>query len=260
MVHNKITVIIKNCHDISAIAALLKQNSNSWECFIVDNTIKDIEKHINIDNRFSFVNGKDAIDRAIANANGEYILFINSNDILVANAIDNILNMIYMTNADVVNFKSVLLSDAGIEESDTKCRFKYICNHDEMMQYVFNNICEFCFKKNLVHEMPNFEHTFLTGALVDAKDMVATKSNLLISQGSQYISVKDICNNYKSNHEKLPEKFWRKYFKTKISKIIASTVNANDKNLFLEFCRTVPLRLIPLRYRIFCYILKKTNK
>lgn len=253
----KVSIIIKSNYDISAVASLLQQNNNSWECFVVNNTVKNIEQYIINDNRFFIF--KD-IQSAIQSAHGEYILFIDSDDILVSDAIDNILHMIEFTNADIIKFNSDNTSDTLPEASDRKCRFKYVFNKDSVTEYAFNNLSEFCFKKNIIHTPINNEHSFLIDILSNAKDLTFTSKTCVVKQNTHNISVDDIIDNYNNNNQKLSNSFWKKYFQNITPQIIKHTIKNNDKKAFLNFCKSIPLQFIPLRYRIMCYILKKTNK
>lgn len=259
----KISIIIKSNCDISAITSLLQQTNNAWECFVVNNTIKNIDQFIINDNRFKIVNDtttNDIIKNIIAKASGNYILLINSDDILTPDAIDNLLHMIYFTNADIIKFNSRILSDDVPNISDKKCRFKYIFNKHNIMDYAFSDLSEICIKKDIIHEFSKSEHAFVTNILSNAKDMALTKKTCIIKQRAYNLYINDVIENYKENHDKLSYDFWVKYFKQISQQIIINTIRNNDKLSFIRFCNEIPLKLIPWRYRIMCYILKKTNK
>lgn len=257
MNERKISIIIKSNYDISAVASLLQQSNSSWECFVINNTVKNIEQYIINDNRFFIFND---LGTAIQSAHGEYILLVDSNDILVADAIDNILHMIEFTNADIIKFNSGVISDTVPESSDKKCHFKYVFNKDSLMEYVFNNLSEFCFKKNIIKTLTNNEHSFLVNILSNAKDLTFTNRTYIIKQTIHNVSVDDIIDNYNNNRTKLSDIFWKKYFQNITPQIIKNSIQTDDKKSFIKFCKTIPLQFIPLRYRIMCYILKKTNK
>lgn len=141
MNHKKISIIIRSNCDISAITSLMQQNNNSWECYVVNNIIQNIEQFILNDNRFKILNNEQ---EAIKLSCGDYILFIDSSDILVNDAIDNILHTIQFTNADVIKFDSKLLKGDLPESADTKCKIKYIFNKNTVLNYAFNDLSEFC--------------------------------------------------------------------------------------------------------------------
>ena len=99
-----------------------------------------------------------------------------------------------------------------------------------------------------------------TNILSNAKDMALTKKTCIIKQHAYDLYINDVIENYKENHDKLSYDFWVKYFKQISQQIIMNTIRNNDKLSFIRFCNEIPLKLIPWRYRIMCYILKKTNK
>ena len=265
MNNKKISIIIKTNCNISAISSLLQQNNYDWECFIINNSIKNIEQYIINDARFKIINDKnnmDAINKAIQNSTGDYILFMDPDDILLNDAIDNILHMIDFTNADIIKYKSQLLSENIPDTNERRCIFEYVFKKNIIMDYIFNNLSEFCFKKDIVvdtYKNEN-EHAFLTDALLKSKDMALTKQTYLIKQTNSNLLIKDIIDNYEKNHQKTSNQFWKQYFKKLTPQIVSFSVKNNDKKSFITFCKKIPLRFIPLRYRIICYIFKKTNK
>ncbi len=265
MNNKKVSIIIKSNRDVSAISSLLQQNNNNWECFLVNNSVKNIEQYVINDNRFkilNYENNLNAINEAIKRSKGQYIVFIDSNDILLNDAINNILCMIDFTDADIIKYNSQLLSESLPEVSDRKCIFKYIFNKETILDCAFDNISEFCLKKEIISEIDAVQSvsSFLTTALSTAKDMALTKQTYLIKQNYPNISIDDVIDNYKNNYNKISKNFWIKYFKCITPIVISETVKTNDKKSFLKFCTSIPLQFIPLRYRIMCYILKKTNK
>ena len=90
--------------------------------------------------------------------------------------------------------------------------------------------------------------------------MALTKKTCIIKQHAYDLYINDVIENYKENHDKLSYDFWVKYFKQISQQIIMQAIRNNDKQSFIRFCNEIPLKLIPWRYRIMCYILKKTNK
>lgn len=261
----KISIIIPSNDTIYAIASLVQQNNNLWECFIINNSVKDIEQYIINDHRFKLLKDtkkNDPIKTAIHNAKGEYILFVNSTNILVNDAIDNILHIIDFTNADIIKFNSQTEKTPNTEDNDNKCEFNYIPNKNKLIDYIYDNICEFCFKKDIVSDidMHQSAHTMLTSLLLRATDMSVTQKICLIRQNNNNLSVSDVIDNYINNHDKLPKIFWKKYFKNVTPQIVSQTTKSNDKKSFINFCSKIPLNLIPLRYRFICYILRQTNE
>lgn len=259
MNNKKISIIIKSNCDISAIASLLQQNNNSWECFIINNSIQNIDQFIANDNRFKILAD---IKEAINHSTGDYIMFIDSHDIMTNDSVDNILHAIQFTNSDIIKVGLNTSYEERPETTNIKCKIQYIFKKDVILDYVFNDISVFCFKKDMIStlDVTQSEHCLLNCALLKAKDMVLAQRACIIKQQHLDIPVEDIINNYEQNHQNTSELFWKKYFRKVTPQIISQTVKNNDKKSFITFCHKIPLRLIPLRYRIMCYILKKTNK
>ena len=242
--------------------SILQQNNTSWECFILNNSIKNIEQYIINDKRFTIINTDTALDTIIQKAKGKYISFINASDILIVDTVDNILYTTDLTDSDIIKTPSELLSRAKSYDPDRKCKFKYIFNKNEITQYIFDDLSEFCFKKEILLKTATGQscRALLTNALLNAKDMTTIENTCILKQRQPEVSVNDIIETYTNNKEKLSQNFWRKYFKQITPTLIANMAKTNNKVDFLKFCRQIPLSLIPLRYRIMCYILKKTNK
>ena len=255
----KITIIVKSCNDISAIKSLLQQTNNLWECIIINNSIPNIEQIIANDKRFKIINNTSIYD-AIKDSTGDYILLINSDDILVSDAIDDILRVIHFTDSDVIKINSRFLSDNSGHTDNDRLNFKYVFNKENIVNLVFENISEFCFKKEIIHTNTQSEHALLTNILAHAKDLTKIDTIGIIHQHANKISIDDFIENFHENYSKFPQGFWIEYFKNISPKIIAITATTNDKKSFIKFCNNIPIKFIPWRYRIMCYILKKTNK
>lgn len=259
----KISVIIKSNFDISAINSLLRQNVDQWECFIINNNIKNINSYIADDSRFHIIDDNtnpNIVYDTIKKANGEYILLISADDILMSNAIYYILHIINFTNADIIKFNSSPLSESVPDTSNKVYRFKYIFNKGNLLEYIFSNISEFCFKKEIITNPIQSEHAFLINAVTNAKDVAMTKDTCIMRQQQYNLSVSDVIENYEYNHVKLQKDFWKQYFQYVTPQIIKQTIVDNDKKSFINFCRKIPLELIPLRYRIMCYMLMKSGE
>lgn len=260
----KLTIIIAQNYDISAITSLLQCNDNSWECFIINNSVKNIDKYIIDNKQFKILNGSsnlNIINDAINRASGDYILILDAKDIVISDIIDVISYISDFTNSDIIKFESKQEYVSTDKTTKNKYKFKYIFNKQILTDYISNPLSEFCFKKNVIQDI-NFTNSisFLTGALSTAKDMTITRKTCVIHQQSDILTINDIIDNYKINHDKLSYDFWKNYFKTITPNIIRYAIKNNDKNNFIIFCKQIPLNLIPLRYRLMCYILKKTNK
>ena len=87
---NKITFIIPQNYDISAITSLLQCNNDSWECFIINNSVKNFDQYIIGNKQFKILNdssNQNILYDAINRASGEYILILDAKDIVVSDII-----------------------------------------------------------------------------------------------------------------------------------------------------------------------------
>ncbi len=255
----KITIIINQNNDLPAISSVLKNAGDASECFVINNSVRNIEQYL--ENKKIKILNDISIDEAINLASGEYILLLNANDILTSDTIDNISYMIDFTDADIIKYNSLKPSNQNEIPTDKKCIFQYVFNKQNIIDYVFNSISEFCFKKDVIKNLDfSNQHSFITRALSVAKDMAVTKHNCIICQNNNILTPTDIIKNYNYNHDRLPEVFWKKYFKITTAQVIRQTIKNDDRKTFFGFCNQIPLKLIPLQYRFICYIFKKTNK
>lgn len=259
---HKITFIIPQNYDISAITSLLQCNNDSWECFIINNSVKNFDQYIIGNKQFKILNdtqNPNILYDAINRANGEYILILDAKDIVVSDTIDAIEYVSDFTNSDIIKFESKQENISTDKTTQEKYKFKYICNKKNLTDYTFNPLSEFCFKKDFIKNINIVNHiSLLTRALATGKDMTIIKKTGIICQ--QTLNINDIIDNYKTNHNLLSKDFWKNYFAIITPNIIRYVIKNNDKNNFIIFCKQIPLNLIPLRYRLMCYILKKTNK
>ena len=259
---NKITFIIPQNYDISAITSLLQCNNDSWECFIINNSVKNFDQYIIGNKQFKILNdssNQNILYDAINRASGEYILILDAKDIVVSDIIDAIDYVSDFTNSDIIKFESKQEYISTNKTIKQKYKFKYICNKKVLTNYVFNLLSEFCFKKDFIKNINIVNHhSLLTRALATGKDMTIVQKNCVICQ--QTLNINDIIDNYKTNHDILSKDFWKNYFKTLTPNVVKYAIKNNDKTNFINFCKQIPLNLIPLRYRLICYILKKTNK
>lgn len=93
-----------------ALESVRNQNFQDWECIIIDGASKDgtvdvIEKYCNLDSRFNYVsepdNGiYDAFNKGWKMANGEWIYYLGSDDVLTHNGLEKLI--INAGNSDIV--------------------------------------------------------------------------------------------------------------------------------------------------------------
>ena len=97
----------------NAINSVINQDYKNWELIIVDdgsndNSYKVIKKFLN-DNRINYIYEKNsgvsaARNNALKHANGDYVLFIDSDDYFSMNILDDMSKLLSKKNVDVVKF------------------------------------------------------------------------------------------------------------------------------------------------------------
>lgn len=144
-----------------ALASILNQSFQDWECIIVDGASKDgtldiIKEYVKKDIRIRYISEPDkgiydAFNKGWKMAKGEWIYYLGADDILLENAFDEIFkkvtfpsgidiiygNVIYKTKGGFLNKKST---------KDTKViRRHMLCSHQAIIM-----------KKSLMEEMNGF--------------------------------------------------------------------------------------------------------
>lgn len=97
----------------NAINSVINQDYKNWELIIVDdgsndNSYKVIKEFLN-DNRINYIYEKNsgvsaARNNALKHANGDYVLFIDSDDYFSMNILDDMSKLLSKKNVDVVKF------------------------------------------------------------------------------------------------------------------------------------------------------------
>ena len=264
MYENKIiSIVIKNANDILAIESLKQQNFKGWECFLINNSVENINEHIATDSRFHLLKTNN-INDAIQLANGNYIIIINADDVFIPSALDYIYHMIYLTDADIINFKSKQLDTSnGIKNS--KPDFNYICQKHYILEHVFDDLSCFCIKNDVICKTQDFssDHLIVFDALKNAKDMTITVQTYLlkktqhqiVQESFEYIKIID---NFLNNKNEFSPDFWKKYFATIMPDLVIKT--KQTKKTFIALCKKIPLKLIPLKYRLTLFIMRIINR
>jgi glycosyltransferase involved in cell wall biosynthesis len=115
-----VSVIIPNYNKAQFISqtiiSVINQSYENWECIIIDDNSKDnsievIEKHIKGDHRFKFYlnkinkGGSYSRNLGLKNSENKYVLFLDSDDVLASNCLENRINFISENeNLDFVVF------------------------------------------------------------------------------------------------------------------------------------------------------------
>ena len=243
MTDKKISIIITKTNNSSSVDSVLKQTYENYEYFVIDNNASDIKKTID-------------------QTTGDYIIFLNANDILITNALSNISKMIYLTNADLIKFSKLNNFKDFIPDISAK-KFQYLFQRQDIIKYAFADLSEFCIKKELVKHLDfNLPRHLLTmNILIHAKDIAVT-NHVYISNAERMFFISDLSEytqitDYFLKHEKeMPDNAWKMYFETLIPRIVKDTIKNNNKDVFAYCCKRIPSKLIPLKYKFIFFIMK----
>lgn len=266
------TIIIKDTKSIVAIDAIKKQECKNWECFILNNTIDNISEYIANDDRFHVIkkttdNIDIDINWAIQHAYGKYIAIINSDDILISNALKNFLKITLLTNANIIRFEYDYVPEIpNIISTDADPIFRWLVIKNRFMRYTFDCLSCFLFKKDFLQQyyLNTPEHSSLFNMLKNTDAIVNSEQTYLLrmthvqnNYGNNYPSLLD---NYIANASLVDNNFWKYYFANIIPNMIQHCVYSHDKKTFICFCKNIPLKFVPKKYRFIFTIFKLINK
>ena len=243
MTDKKISIIITKTNNSVSVDSVLNQTYENYEYFVTDNNTSDIKKTIN-------------------QTTGDYIIFLNADDMLIPNALRNISKMIYLTNADLIKFNKLSNFTNHVPNVDIK-KFQYLFQRQDITKYAFADLSEFCIKKDIVKHL-DFDlprHLLTMNILMHAKDITATnhvyisnaKQTFFIYNLSEYTLITDY---YLTHKQELPDDIWKIYFETLIPRIVKDTIKNNNKDVFAYCCKRIPTKLIPLKYKLIFFIMK----
>ncbi len=255
-----ISILIVNSDNILTVDSLKQQTFENFECFLINNSIKQIDEYIKDDPKFHISNETD-IKQVIEQTNGKYIIITNSDNIFIPCAMEYIDRMANLTNADILNFKIKPLNNQNIP-AHKKPNFNYICSKNKIMEHIFDDLSCFCIKKEILFNIKDFSmnHFVVLDALKTAKDMATTMQTYMLQRQVEHTDYKKVVANFVNNEKDFSFTFWKKYFKHFVPKIVNDTIRNNDKNTFVYCCKNIPLRLIPLKYKFIFFMMRITNK
>lgn len=126
-----------------AVQSIMNQTLNDLEIIIIDdgstdNSLTVIKKLAQEDNRIKWITQPNmglSVTRniGIENARGRYLYFMDSDDILEANALMTCSRIIRGKNLDFVFFDAVSFSEAGPIESDTRYKRTYLFREEDLL-------------------------------------------------------------------------------------------------------------------------------
>ncbi len=262
------TIIIKDSDNLAALDAVNRQNWNNYECFIVNNSIKDLEKYIVSNNRFHIIENKSDdkyknINTAIEQGNGEYFIILNSSDILTQNSLADISRIANLTDAQIIEYNTMYVQNvSGVSLDEQQCIFNYLIRRKIIMESVFDSMSAFCFSHSIIKKqilnLP--EHVFIMNLLKDTPSIAKTNNTYLLQlaehnkiKSEEYIKIVD---NYKKIENEFDNNFWRNYFKKIIPGLMMATVSEKRRDAFVYCCKNIPLKFIPLKYRFMFSVMK----
>lgn len=259
-----INILINNCGDIDTINSLRNQTFQNITVFLINNSIKNIDKFIRDDSRFVLVDETKKLNDVIKQINDGYVIICNSGDIFVKNAIQYITQTAYLTDADVINFSVKPIQEYLTVQ--THRMFHYIFHKHEIMNHVFDYTSCFCIKHDILKKLNLKSWSFLSvvNILKSAKDITVSDGVYVLQQKDYQIAkttneYKDIVNYYTDNKNFLPYEFWKKYFAYLIPKITRDTMINNDKNTFIYCAKNINRKFVPLKYKTLFFIMRVLN-
>lgn len=160
-----VLVCVYNCEKYisECIESVLNQSFIDYEFIIIDDgstdkTAEIIEKYAKLDNRIKFFKKKNtgltnSLNYGIGLANSNYILRLDADDLMLANRIEIVYELILHTEADIVVNRSLLINSYGIKIKHSKK-----LNYDSFKKYLLLGFSPFAhssviFKKDKVIEL-----------------------------------------------------------------------------------------------------------
>ena len=253
-----INILINNCKITDTINSLHDQSFQNITVFLINNQIKNIHKFI--DSRFVLVDKSQNMNDVINQINDGYTIIINDGDIFRKKSLENIARMIYLTDADVINFSSNT-ADKYILQQTNKI-FRYVFQKNIILNHVFDYPSNFCIKHEILKSLnlTSWSHLNVIDVLKNAKDMTTSDTVYILQKNKYHITeYKDIIDYYVANKNSLPYTFWKKYFSQLIPKLTHYTMVNNDKDTFVYCAKNIDHKLIPLKYKLLFFIMKILN-
>lgn len=246
-----VSIIIPSYNRADLIAetldSVLKQTYSNWECIIVDdgstdNSLAVIQKYLNKDSRFLFLSRPNYKKKGpsscrnygIEKAKGDYIIFLDSDDLLVTTCLDNRIEFakqnleydFWIFKMQTFGFNEVSVFDYGVGF----CENEYYKNEFSQGNHPFVITCPL-WKKKVLIEINGFNE------------------NLFINEDPE-LHLRILKNNYRlkfANFE-LPDCFYRLKEDAKIDEInklinnyifFENHLNINDSYSIIYYKKTI---------------------
>ncbi len=205
-----------------AIESVLNQTYGDFELILVndgssDNTLEISNKYQASDGRIRIITQKNkgllqARLTGRRNANGEYIVFLDSDDLLSLNALEKLNETIITTNADVVMYKIAIIGlDGSILLQEKHTLEGKDISHDTIIDIfssssLLNSLCGKCVKNSLMKsDFINFEQL---GHLNMTEDRLQSLYPLYFSKRNTFLN--EYLYKYRTNPESITLKVKQK--------------------------------------------------
>ncbi len=156
----KVEPYLRNC-----LNSLLNQTFKNWEAILVDDGSPDqcgliCDEYASQDNRFRVIHKKNggqssARNLALPISNGDYICFLDSDDFLSENALEELIALAHRYQADIVQCNYIRGDKTIFPEISDKIEIKILDNHDVFTQFVAKIIpWGKLYKKEVIGDIP----------------------------------------------------------------------------------------------------------
>lgn len=291
------------------VDSVINQTYTNWHMILVNDGSKDksgmiIDQYVNIDSRISAIHKENggiasAMRAALENIDGDYIVFIDSDDYVENNMLSVLMKHITEDNADIVQFSMKQVDQNDVIIGEEKSNSETLCGSENILRAYFNRIkmpslAMRIFRRELfdnidiVGENVGVDETTIIQLMGNSKRMVCIEDsfyNIYVRSGSvsrskvskefitQYFEQYDFMNQYiQKNFSNLESHMKLKYLKALIcigSRIIKSSeknltvlyeINHTYKNVFKEIRHNKVFGAEPIHFKIGAYIYKISPK
>ncbi|MBR5904733.1 MAG: glycosyltransferase family 2 protein [Alphaproteobacteria bacterium] len=262
------TIIIKDNKSGILIDSLKSQSLTNWECFIFGNETDVLKEHIQKDKRFNFINNprissQENIKNIINQSNGDYIFILNSSDYFIPYALSIFTQMTESTESEVISYETTF-SERVLELPDKEytCIYRYLVRRKSILEYVFEDLSGFCFRKDFLAnaDFVEPENLFILKTLISTPAICRTKLVGVIHTESipNFASVeyKKIIDTYIENKTNIDKHFWKNYFQILIPEMLNDTISQHNSNTLIYCCKKIPFNIIPWKYKFICLLFK----
>ena len=171
--------------------------------------------------------------------------------------------MIEYTDADIVVYSTLFVEKRPrLDNTKHKYSFRYTVTKQAIMKNMFDSLSEFCFKREFLQSLTYCtpEELFIFNILANTSAIVKTHlicvlaetRNLDITSGEY----KSLIDNFNEHKKSFDNKFWKKYFKNIIPRLLDAGVYQHDK-ASLKYCaKNISGKYIPWKYKFILWFAK----